>query len=166
MDDEGDLHIAPLSWRVCTEEATTTVTFRGGIDENVDLAALARELDGDIVFDLRGISYINSCGVREWVNLMRSLPRVRTLSFTHCSPAIVAQLNLVYNFRGDAVVRSVYVPYYCRACEHEVSRLFDVGARSPDDLLASLPRVVCDWCTTEMECDELPERYFAFLLVS
>jgi len=165
MDDEADIQLAPLSWHIDRDEGSMTVSFHGGVDENVNLDDLAEELAGEVTFDLRGVTFINSCGVREWVNLMRSLTRVRTLAFTHCSTAVVAQLNLVFNFRGNAEVRSVYVPYYCHACDSECSCLHEIEGKSLDQVLQSLPRL-CDSCGAEMECDELPERYFAFLMVS
>ena len=38
-----------------------------------------------------------------------------------CSPAIVAQINLVNNFTGSGVVKSFYVPYFCSECDEEKS---------------------------------------------
>ena len=48
-----------------------------------------------------------------------------------CSPAIVAQINLVNNFTGQGVVKSFYVPYFCPECDVEKVLLVetrDMGA--------------------------------------
>src|SRR4029079_15036018 len=94
----------------------TTVEFTGEIDENADFSELRRQLKGAVVFRLSGVRRINSFGVREWVNFVRDLPNGSVLVFSHCSPAIVTQLNMIYNFRGPASVRSVYALYVCEGC--------------------------------------------------
>src|SRR5690349_24154934 len=45
---------------------------------------------------------IYSCSVRDWVNWLSKLESNGTRSvLVECSPAIVAQINLVNNFTGD-----------------------------------------------------------------
>lgn len=159
---------APLSWRIRERPGVTTVEFVGEIDENADFADLRRRLRGPVAFQLGEVRRINSCGVREWVNFVRDLPHVTDLSFSHCSPAIVTQLNMIYNFRGRAKIRSFYAPYVCDACGREEEQLIDVptqaglsprtGAGRP-----TLPNFACVECQAPMEFDDLPERYLSFL---
>jgi len=151
-----------LRW--CVERAgeLTRVTFEGELDENVDLSELRTQLRGAVEFALADVRRINSAGVREWVNFVRDLPHVTELAFVDCSPLIVAQLNMVYNFRGNARVRSFLAPYVCPRCglEHEkhldVREHFAAGVRRP-------PTFTCDRCATLLEFDDLPERYLSFL---
>ncbi|RMH44608.1 MAG: hypothetical protein D6689_02025 [Deltaproteobacteria bacterium] len=152
-----------LSWRIKERPGFTTVEFFGEIDENADFSELRRRLRGNVVFHLAEVRRINSCGVREWVNFVRDLPGVTELTFTHCSPAIVTQLNMIYNFRGNAKVRSFYAPYVCENCGREEEKLLDVQSQFPGGNIGSVPEFTCDNCSTQMEFDDLPERYLSFL---
>lgn len=153
-----------LSWRIKERPGLTTVEFVGEIDENADFVELRRRLRGAVAFQLAEVRRINSCGVREWVNFVRDLPHVTELSFSHCSPAIVTQLNMIYNFRGSARIRSFYAPYVCEACGHEEEKLVDVSAAPTGKL--DLPSFACSQCGAVMEFDDLPERYLSFLAES
>lgn len=154
-----------LSWQLRERPGLTIVEFTGEIDENADFTELKKRLRGPVVFHLAEIRRINSCGVREWVNFVRDLPAVTELTFSHCSPAIVTQLNMIFNFRGNAKVRSFYAPYVCESCGHEEDKLLDVQSQLQG--LAGgkfrAPDFVCDQCGAAMDFDDLPERYLSFL---
>lgn len=154
---------AALSWRIDERPGSTVVEFFGEIDENADFSELRRRLKGTVVFHLAEIRRINSCGVREWVNFVRDLPDVSELTFTHCSPAIVTQLNMIYNFRGNAKIRSFYAPYVCESCNNEEEKLLDVESQFPNGDIQTVPDFRCDECDDLMEFDDLPERYLSFL---
>jgi hypothetical protein len=124
---------------------------------------LRRRLRGAVAFQLAEVRRINSCGVREWVNFVRDLPHVTDLSFSHCSPAIVTQLNMIYNFRGAARIRSFYAPYVCDRCGQEEEKLVDVSSQATSG--HELPSFTCT-CGAVMEFDDLPERYLSFLAES
>ena len=47
-----------------------------------------------------------------------------------CSPAIVAQINLVKNFTGNGAVKSFQVPYHCRECDEEKVVLVETAEMS------------------------------------
>ena len=153
----------PLSWRIKDRPGFTTVEFSGEIDENADFAELRRRLRGQVVFHLAEVSRINSAGVREWVNFVRDLPNVDDLTFTHCSPAIVTHLNMIYNFKGQAKVRSFFAPYLCESCNHEEDKLLDVSAQLAKGEIDGPPEFACEKCGEPMELDDLPERYLSFL---
>jgi hypothetical protein len=153
----------PLSWRIKERPGFTTVEFTGEIDENADFSELRRQLRGSVVFRLSDVRRINSCGVREWVNFVRDLPNVSELVFSHCSPAIVTQLNMIYNFRGSASVRSFYAPYVCESCNTEEERLLDVDTHFANGNVADPPEFRCDRCKQPLQFDDLPERYLSFL---
>ena len=154
---------APLAWRIRERPGMTTVEFVGEIDENADFVDLRRRLRGPVAFQLGEVRRINSCGVREWVNFVRDLPNVTELSFSHCSPAIVTQLNMIYNFRGRAKIRSFYAPYVCDRCGREDEQLIDVPSQASGGGRPTLPTFSCPECQAPMEFDDLPERYLSFL---
>ena len=162
MDPVKQVDPAALSWQIHTRPGSTTVEFFGEIDENVDFGELRRRLKGPLVFDLAHVRRINSCGVREWVNFVRDLGAQTPLTFVSCSPAIVTQLNMIYNFRGQAKVVSFLAPYVCSDCESEEEKLLDVGAHFPGRSRVP-PEFTCGKCSGAMEFDDLPERYLAFL---
>lgn len=148
----------PVTWQVVERAGGVLVELAGQLDEKADLAPLAPALSGAVELQLAGIQRVNSTGVRTWVNFIHALPSVTELTFSRCSPAIVTQLNTIYNFRGPARVRSLLAPYVCEACGIEETRLLDAAAaRGP------LPAFACARCGGPMEFDDLPERYLSFL---
>jgi hypothetical protein len=173
MESRASIDHVSLSWRVTDGPGHTLVELSGEIDENVDFADLRSRLRGPVVFQLSEVRRINSCGVREWVNFVRELASpekegggVTDLVFTACSPAIVTQLNMIYNFRGQAVVRSFLAPYVCKECDHETEKLLDVrqhfSATGPGRNRTP-PEFTCEKCSGRLEFDDLPERYLSFL---
>jgi hypothetical protein len=78
-----------------------------------------------------------------------------------CSPAIVAQINLVNNFTGNGVVKSFYVPYFCPECDEEKVLLVEAADMGPAP--HEPPTCRCDECDLVMDFDDMPDSYFAFL---
>lgn len=147
---------------------TADVTFlklSGVVDEDNELGAAAERLTTPkVVIDLSEIERINSCGVRDWVNWLGKVEKggVEKTVFIHCSPSIVAQINLVSNFTGNGVVQSFYAPYFCPNCEREKVDLVetrDVAGRTP----FKAPVCRCDECDGVMDFDDMEDSYFAFL---
>ena len=136
------------------------VLLNGVIDEDTDLSAL-NKMQGPLTFNFKGVTSINSCGVRNWVNFIKAIEG-REISYEECPPLIVRQMNMVPSFTGQAQVRSVFVNYVCDKCEKEKwvlisSDEFKTGAKN---IKETLP---CD-CNGkgEMEFDGHPKQYFAF----
>ena len=109
------------------------VKLGGVIDEDNELNELVDKIpNGTAVIDLGEIERINSCGVRDWVNWLSKLENNGTRSvLVECSPAIVAQINLVNNFTGSGVVKSFYVPYFCPECDEEKVLLVEASDMGP-----------------------------------
>jgi anti-anti-sigma regulatory factor len=139
------------------------VKLGGVIDEDNELADLAEKIPtGTAVIDLGEIERINSCGVRDWVNWLSRLEHNGTRSvLVECSPAIVAQINLVNNFTGNGVVKSFYVPYFCPECDEEKVLLVEAADMGPPP--HEPPTCRCDECDLVMDFDDMPDSYFAFL---
>ncbi len=139
------------------------VKLGGVIDEDNELGDLVDKIPaGTAVIDLGEIERINSCGVRDWVNWLSKLESNGTRSvLVECSPAIVAQINLVNNFTGSGVVKSFYVPYFCPECDEEKVLLVEAGDMGPPP--HEPPTCRCDECDLVMDFDDMPDSYFAFL---
>jgi len=142
----------------------TYVKLSGVIDEDNELAELTDRIgQGTTVIDLGEIERINSCGVRDWVNWLSRIEKGGARAvLVECSPAIVAQINLVNNFTGAGVVKSFFAPYFCPACDLEKVLLVEaqemVGQEPP-----KAPTCRCDECDGVMDFDDMEESYFAFL---
>src|SRR5439155_1098751 len=139
------------------------VKLGGVIDEDNELGELVDKIPtGTAVIDLGEIERINSCGVRDWVNWLSKLEANGTRSvLVECSPAIVAQINLVNNFTGNGVVKSFYVPYFCPECDEEKVLLVEASDMGPPP--HEPPTCRCDECDLVMDFDDMPDSYFAFL---
>ena len=139
------------------------VKLGGVIDEDNELTDLVDKIPaGTAVIDLGEIERINSCGVRDWVNWLSKLETNGTRSvLVECSPAIVAQINLVNNFTGNGVVKSFYVPYFCPECDEEKVLLVEASDMGPPP--HEPPTCRCDECDLVMDFDDMPDSYFAFL---
>jgi anti-anti-sigma regulatory factor len=139
------------------------VKLGGVIDEDNELSELVEKIPiGTAVIDLGEIERINSCGVRDWVNWLSKLEANGTRSvLVECSPAIVAQINLVNNFTGSGVVKSFYVPYFCPECDEEKVLLVEASDMGPPP--HEPPTCRCDECDLVMDFDDMPDSYFAFL---
>jgi anti-anti-sigma regulatory factor len=142
---------------------TSYVKLGGVIDEDNELGDLVDKIPaGTAVIDLGEIERINSCGVRDWVNWLSKLEYNGTRSvLVECSPAIVAQINLVNNFTGNGVVKSFYVPYFCPECDEEKVLLVEASDMGPPP--HEPPTCRCDECDLVMDFDDMPDSYFAFL---
>jgi hypothetical protein len=148
-----------MSWRVEERFGTTTVTFVGNMDESVRFDPLQKQLQGRVLFHLEKVDRINSCGVREWVNLVRDLPKVTDLVFTHCSGAVVSQLTMVSNFIGKGRVESVFAPFCCEKCGASAEKLVPITSVAG----GHTPTHPCD-CGDTMAFDDMYDRYFGFLM--
>lgn len=141
----------------------TYVKLSGVIDEDNELADLSDQIPaGTAVIDLGEVERINSCGVRDWVNWLSKIEQNNTkVVLVECSPAIVAQINLVNNFTGNGVVKSFYVPYFCPECDEEKVLLVETADMGPPP--HEPPTCRCDECDLVMDFDDMPDSYFAFL---
>jgi eukaryotic-like serine/threonine-protein kinase len=152
-----------LTWRIKEQPDFTMVELRGDLSESAELDRLRRRLKGHVVIHLGGIRRVNSGGVREWVNFISALCKTNPVTLTHCSPSVVAQLNMIFNFRAHAGVRSFLAPYTCTRCDCEVEKLVDIETHFPDRNSRRMPEFTCDACGGAMEFDEVPDRYLSFL---
>lgn len=148
------------------KDDVTYVKLGGVIDEDNELGELTERIPpGTAVIDLAEIERINSCGVRDWVNWLTRVEKQNTkVVLVECSPAIVAQINLVNNFTGGGVVKSFFAPYFCPNCDREKVLLVETSelAGAPH----KAPTCRCDECDGVMDFDDMEDSYFAFLSTS
>ncbi len=140
--------------------STKAIMLRGAIDEDAVFTPILK-VGGALIFNFRGVTSINSCGVRNWVNFLKELSD-REVYYEECPPLIVRQMNMVPSFVSHARVLSVFSAYVCDVCDHErlVLTKEDQFAKGKINVQESM---TCDSCKKgEMEFDGQPEQYFAF----
>ncbi len=151
-----------MSWKRILVDGQERIQLEGSISEHTDFRSLIEVASDSLALDLAHVDQINSCGVREWINFVNALRELgKNLEMHRCSPAIVRQLNMISNFRGDGKVQSVLAPYFCDACDNEMTQIVDLaGIESPPEIAETLP---CPNCGEDMEFDDLVDSYLGFL---
>lgn len=140
------------------------IFLSGTINENVDLftAIGVPETKMKLVFSCAEITRINSVGAKIWVKYF-SLIKSRGLKFEFekLSPFLVDLLCSISNFNLGAPVRSVQLPYQCKAC----AKFFTHTATLKEcaTYIKSVPNQPCPNCKETAFFDEIPEDYFQFL---
>lgn len=137
------------------------VLLTGTIDEDADFNPLEGLSQPEVVFDFYGVTMLNSCGIREWINFISKLPEATRITYRRCPQIIIEQINMVHGFfRAGAVIESFYAPYYCEKCDKEAKVL--IKAKEVQGRHA--PQAACPHCHDgQMVFDALEEQYFHFL---
>ena len=144
------------------ESNASVIAVKGVIDEDAEFKTAFADLKPKVSIDLEGVSFINSCGVREWVRAVQDFPKQAEVQFVKCAPRIVEQANYVANFTGRGKIVSFFAPYYCPKCQKERSTLLksaDFKSGPP----SKAPSQKCPACGSAMDFDDIEEEYFSFL---
>lgn len=148
------------------DEETTTIYFNGPIDEfaHNTLSEIASKLSEvkSCCFNFSNIEYINSLGLRTWLNFFREFCKGKSITFEECAPYVVNQINFIEDFAGPAKITSFYGYFYCPDCNHEFRSLFktDMGV---DKLKEEFASVDCEKCGANMELDMDEDNFINFL---
>lgn len=137
--------------------------LEGTINEDSRLPERVHSVVGKrVLIHLGKVYRINSCGVRDWVRWIHGLEAKRNeVYFLDCSPAMVAQMNMVANFLGaEGRVLSLQAPYYCESCEEERQETF-AAARFAEKV--DVPEAICEICGELLSFDAIPQSYFQFI---
>lgn len=141
----------------------TYLKLQGILDEDNLLVNLLSQIQGRLLLiELSEIERINSCGVRDWVNWLNQILALGVhVILLKCSPPVVNQANMVANFASDAFIHSFYAPYsHPDTGEEQAVLLFTEELRQTRPVQP--PRIYSD-DGQEMEFEEFPESYFAFI---
>jgi hypothetical protein len=132
-------------------------------DAEVHLPKLLQTLGAKVIVNFANVSNVNSCGVRAWITFMRDLEKGRSLVFEECTPEIVSQINMIPNFRGKALVQSVYGSYTCPNCGNAQRHLFINGQNLPTSAMDGGGDIPCSKCGKTTEMDEIESEFFAWV---
>ena len=136
------------------------VELIGAIDEDSDFKELQGLEQNNIVFDFDKVSMINSCGIREWIKFLETIPEKINIVYRNCPQIIIEQINMVHGFfRKGASIESFYAPYYCEKCGKENK----MHLRTDQVKNRKAPKLECPTCGEEMDFDAIEAQYFSFL---
>lgn len=135
--------------------------FVGDVDEHFRQKDVPRIKKAKITFILEEINNFNSCGIREWIYLIRDISELGSLKFTKCSVTMIDQINMVPDSLGKGRVESFFAPYFCDT-HGEVNRLISVKDHQESLTGKQAPEFKCETCSNQLEFDALEESYFLF----
>lgn len=146
------------------------IEISGQIDEHANFSPIQSGKEVPLIFDLEGITRINSVGIRTWMVWFAKNAVGRSVTFRNCPKVVVDQFNMVANFLPkNAKVESFYVPYFCESCSHEARVLLKAGVdfnqSSPgNESSFQLPKTPnCEKCALPMDLDVIEKLHFRFL---
>jgi DNA-binding response OmpR family regulator/anti-anti-sigma regulatory factor len=161
LDDLARMRLARLTqWEIVEDTERTRVVLKGDFTEASNFRDLLPAMIGKVDFDLSQVGYMNSLGVREWVNFLRKAA-IQGYEFHACSVPFVLQAALARDVLGRGTVASFFAPYHCDTCDHQEERLLQSATVLA--LEAEAPSFSCPACGGALVLDEHPERYLAFL---
>lgn len=114
-----------------------------------------------VKFNLDKLEGINSCGIREFINLLKRFPAETQVEYSHCPPFFIQQVNLVNGFLAtNRKISSLYVPYIGLESENEVTQFVDATSLKISDV-----KKVIHINGEDYEFDGFIEKYFRFLTI-
>jgi hypothetical protein len=149
---------------ITTEPGKATLV--GIIDERADLMpVLEASAGGALIVDLADVTFINSLGIRHWMRFIAGAQaRGIRLRLRRVSEPMVQQMNMIEAARGGAEIDSFFAPYGCDGCGREDAVLIDTSNHAALISRSTAPPIPCPECSKIMVLQDLPQRYFLFLL--
>lgn len=142
------------------------VVYRGPINEDAKaaLAQVIGRIAERAILDLGGVSYLNSCGIRDWAYFLKTVKKGRELVLDRCVDEVVRTMNMVISFHGNLPVRSLSRVYGCPHCQHEQVEAFVDGVHYKRGEMPRIPEMKCQRCGKTTEPFESDEEFFSFLV--
>lgn len=140
------------------------IKFSGAIDEDCSLPKVDLKGIKELLFDFSGLTLINSCGIRDWVSWMKTIPATTKTVFTNCPSILVDQVNMINGFIPEGgYVQSFFVPYFCDECDDVVNKLVERGKDYNKEDCKVKDEIKCPKCDATAELDVIKLKYFKFL---
>jgi hypothetical protein len=145
------------------------VRVSGYISENSSLYEVSLAGVTKLILDLSGVTYINSIGVKHWIQWTGGFPQHLQIELHNCPSLIVNQVNMVVGFLpNNGTIESLVAPFICEDCNREENVNLKRGihyeyASAKEASKFSAPRVPCPKCQNLMELDAIEAKFFNFL---
>jgi len=138
------------------------IIMSGVIDEDAKFEGFDKTTSS-LTLDLESVEYINSCGIREWINWVeKHVVLYDEVKILNCPYNIIEVANVVASFfKPNFKVNSFYVPYYVADTDEAFYKLFIKEADYSGGKL-ELPEMI-DTLQGKAELDVIPEKFLKFL---
>lgn len=142
---------------VKAENGVTIIGLNGRIDEDADLSAILAHKEENLLINFNHVEMINSCGIREWINMLAEL--TGKITYSHCPQAVIEQINMVHGFIKPGIdVESFYAPYYEESSDDVKMMLIKTS-----DVKDNKAPVLKNDNGEELEFDAIEAQYFQFI---
>ncbi len=139
----------------------TVIKISGHLDENFIHTEHKIPTSKKVIFDLEKLEGINSCGIRDFINLLKDIPDSTLVEYEKCPPLFIQQVNIVNGFLSpQRKVVSLYAPYIGIDDEEEMNHFMDVRSLN----LAQIEKTV-KVDGKEYEFDGIIDKYFRFMTI-
>jgi len=172
MKWNASLVVSGDAFRIEAEPGQNSITLRpvGLINEDVNFGTVLEFIETlqvkpeKILFDMGGISRINSCGVREWLLFLQRMQSKFRCSFGRANEAFIECASSIPTVFGSPglPIDEIEAPFFCSKCSKRTlvslkpTVIFKAGT-------LSLPPQKCAQCAGPLEFDGLEDEYFNFL---
>ena len=150
------------------QDDVTHFELTGCLDEDARFPLINAGVTKEIVFDLEGLTAVNSVGIRTWMAWSSGLVAKNVkMSFERIPAFIVFKFNLMKGFfPKGATVKSLYVAFSCDKCSKDVNVLADIRSHEAGDSIVDLAHLRAKECG-KSDCQLEPEmeesKYLVFL---
>lgn len=121
--------MSQFSFQKTKENGRTVFSFSGPIDEHTVFPDVEVNGESQLTIDLNDVTYINSIGIKSWIQWIVPLGDAGSLELRRCPKSIIFQANMVKNFLPNkAQVSSFYLPLFCEGCDKEDSVLLSTAS--------------------------------------
>ena len=139
------------------------IHFSGDIDEDSVFDDIKLSQKKKVILDFQNITGINSCGIREWIKLMKTVPSDSHVTCIHCQKEIIDQANMIDGFFPDnTFISSFYIPYFCESC-NEQTNILATRDDEPNKVPVPDQETACHNCGEMAEIDIIEKTYFKFI---
>lgn len=146
------------------EDNKVFLYFFGNIDENASFTGAILDGVKHLVIDLESVKAINSCGIRDWIQWLKTSPNDIKIEYRNCPKVIVDQINMIKGFLPqNTTVESFYVPYYSPDSDKEKMVLYRKGVDFKSDSVDVQETYKDPETNEEFELDVIAEKYFKFI---
>lgn len=160
--------LIPFAATLTQEGDWHRLTFKGSITEEAKAElmrlATATGAGAKVLLDLAHVTFINSCGIRDWSFFLKALREGREVVFDRVTDEIVQTMNMVLNFHSRLPVRSLFRAYTCGNCGDESNLHLALGKDYQMGVLPEVPEPPCVKCGSAAEPLESDEEFFQFLV--
>lgn len=155
-----------FSYKIQKEGEWSRILLGGPITEfaKSQLERLCSEAGAKCILDLGAVTFVNSCGIRDWSHFLKVLKKNRDLEFDFVPDEIVRTMNMMIVFRQDLPIRSVIRMYECEKCQSESSVLLSNGKDFQVNQVPKIAPVKCASCGSLCQPFESDEDFFMFLM--